>query len=105
LINVHARLRGAPPLPPVGERVRHTFLSCLAVEAGDPALERQVSAALVAAVYNAASAAGDHYLMVGLAEGDPLTEHLTRTYRPILLPSRLYLAHWEDGASAAAVVD
>ncbi|HXF60572.1 MAG TPA: hypothetical protein VNK95_03075 [Caldilineaceae bacterium] len=105
LVNLQARLRGAPPLPPVGGRVRHTFLSCLAVAPGDPAWARQASAALLAAVYNAASAAGDHYLMVGLADGDPLAAHLTRVYRPILLPSRLYLAHWEDGASAAAAVD
>lgn len=99
-VNAAAWVLGRPPLPPVGAQVRFAFLSHLAVDGDDP----QVAAALIAAVYNAAVAAGDHYLMLGLAADDPRRAWL-RPYAIIDLPSRLYLASWEDGEAVAAAVD
>jgi hypothetical protein len=99
-INAAGWVLGRPPLPPVGAQVRFAFLSHLAVDGDDP----QVGAALIAAVYNAAATAGDHYLMLGLAADDPRRAWLDR-YVTVDLPSRLYLASWEDGHAAAAAVD
>jgi hypothetical protein len=104
-INTAARLQAGPMLPPVGEPVHHVYLSHLAAATGDADLDRQVRITLLAAVYNAAAAAGDQFLMVGAAADDPFNDHVRRHYRTIALPSRLFLAYWKDGAEAVAAVD
>jgi hypothetical protein len=106
-INSAARLQGGLTLPPVGEPVRHVYLSHLAAATGDAQRDCQVQAALLAAAYNAAVAAGDSFLLVGVAADDPLDDHVRGGYRTIPLPSRLFLAYWEgcrnDEAAVAAV--
>jgi hypothetical protein len=105
LINAAARIAGGPMLPPVGEPVRHGYLSHLAAATGDANRDCQVRETLLAAVYNAAAAAGDQFLMVGAAADDPFNDHVRRHYRTIALSSRLYLAYWEEDAEAVAAVD
>jgi hypothetical protein len=65
----------------------------------------RVFAALLAAVYNAALARGCSYFMLGLSEANPLRPVLTRAYRHVAYPSRLYLVAWEDGLEAIEQVD
>jgi hypothetical protein len=99
-INLIARLGFAPHLPAIGEAVRHSFASHLAVDDDDP----QVAAALLAAVYNSAVQAGDGYLMVGLDSEHPLTK-LMRSYRREVNATQLFLATWGDEAALARRVE
>lgn len=99
-VNLLARVGLAPRLPAVGEPVRHAFASHFAVDNDDP----QVAAALLAAVYNDAVAAGDDYLMLGLDTEHPWTG-LTRRYRRVVYATQLFLATWDDEIKLARQVD
>jgi hypothetical protein len=99
-INLIARFGFAPHLPAIGEAVRHSFASHWAVDDDDPL----VAAALLAAVYNSAVQAGDHYLMVGLDSEHPLTK-LMRSYRLVVYATQLFLATWGDEVALARGMD
>jgi hypothetical protein len=101
VINAAARLGGWAPLPAPGRPMRHLYASHLAVDGDDPA----VFAALLRALYNHAAERGYEYLMLGLAEANPLCGAVTRAYRQTTYTSQLYLATWDDGCEAIAQVD
>jgi hypothetical protein len=100
LINIAARLGLAPRLPALGEQVRLTFASHLAVDNDDP----QVAAALLASVYNDAVKAGDDYLMLGLDSEHSFTR-LVRRYRRVVYATQLFLATWDDEVELARQMD
>jgi hypothetical protein len=87
-------------LPAPGTRLRSCYASHRAIDDDDPA----IFAALLRAVYNRAVRQGQHYLTIGLGEGDPLRSVLAG-HRATTYLSGLYLAAWEDGEAAAFQVD
>jgi hypothetical protein len=90
----------APRLPALGQQVRHSFASHLAVDNDDP----QVAQALLAAVYNRAVQAGDDYLMLGLDTDHPFAR-LARRYRRVVYATQLFLATWGEQVELARRVD
>jgi hypothetical protein len=99
-INIAAKVGLAPYLPAIGETVRHSFASHLAVDNDDP----QVAAALIAAVYNSAVQAGDNYLMLGLDIDHPLGK-LLRRYRRVVYATQLFVATFGEQADLAQWLD
>ena len=99
-INLLARFGLAPYLPGVGETIRHSFASHLAVDNDD----LRVGAALLAATYNSAVEAGDGYLMLGVDTDHPFTE-LARRYRRVVYATQLFIAAWGDGEAFADQLD
>lgn len=99
-INLLARLGLAPYLPAVGETIRHSFASHLAVDNDDPT----VGAALLAATYNSAVAAGDNYLMLGLDTEHPFAK-VVRRYRRVVYATQLSVATWGDVEAFADRLD
>ena len=99
-VNVAARLGLAPRLPSIGEQVRHAFASHFAVDNDDP----DVAAALLAAVYNDAVAAGDDYLMLGLDSNHSLNA-IVRPYRHVVYGTQLCLAAWGADVELARQVE
>lgn len=98
-VNLAAKLGLAPRLPAVGEQVRLSFASHLAVDNDDA----QVASALLAAVYNDAVSAGDDYLMLGLDSEHSFTQ-LARRYRRVVYATQLFLAAWDEDVEAARQV-
>lgn len=92
LYNLGAKLRGRPPLPPIGEEIRYCYASFVCVAGDDPEIFR----ALLEAVLARAAARGHSYLMIGFTERDPLLIPARRLPH-IAYPSRLFLAAWENG--------
>ncbi len=80
-----------PPLPDVGAEIRYGYAAFTCVAEDDV----EVFRALLRALYNLTAQRGCHYLMIGLAERDPLLP-LARAYAHIAYPSRLYLADWGE---------
>lgn len=87
-----ARLLRASPLTPPGEIMPLAFASCIRVAGDDPAVMR---ALLQASVKNA-YARGKAYLMLGLADGDPLLPIVKHTLH-VTYHSDLYALSWSDG--------
>lgn len=100
-VNLLAPVLGLPRLPAVGERLRHAFLSHLAVRDEDPAVCR-------ALLLTAANRSLEHhfaYLTLGLAERHPLSEVVRRTFRHLQYRSLLYVVSWPDGQGAVQALD
>jgi hypothetical protein len=89
--NLVARLLGAQPLTPPGQAMPLAFASCICVADDDPAVMR----VLLSACAQSAFKRGKAFLMLGLADDDPLLavarRHLHITYR-----SDLFVASWSD---------
>lgn len=68
LVDLALRVRGARPLPRLGERVRHASATFVCVLDDDP----EVFAALLGSALREARRRDLHYLMVGLCDEDPL---------------------------------
>lgn len=85
-----ARLIGARPLPAVGEEIESAYAALVCVAADDP----QVFAALLRELRRRAAERGLAYVMVGLAEDDPLLRTARRTLH-IPYRSDLFVASWE----------
>lgn len=100
MVNLLAKAGLAPHLPAVGEQVKNSFASHLAVDNDDPA----VAAALLAAVYNDAVQQGDQYLLLGLDPEHQLTK-VVRSYRRIVYATQLFLAAWDEQVEAARRLD
>jgi hypothetical protein len=98
-VNLLAWCGLAPRLPAVGEPIHHAFASHLAVDDDDP----QITAALLAAVYNRAVQAGDNYLMVGLDSDHPFTSGM-RGFRYVVYATQLFLATWGAEIETARAV-
>jgi hypothetical protein len=101
LLNLTAKLGWWPVLPPLHTPFQFRFASHLAVDADDP----HVFAALLRALYNQAVQRSDHYLMIGLAAGNPFTPVVKRSYPIVSYASQIYLAAWGDGLDALAQID
>lgn len=89
--NTAAYVRGLPPLPPVGGRIRSLYASLVSAADDDP----RILAQLVDAVRRDWSGRGYDYLLVGLATDSPLNRAMrSRTARR--LTSIIYLVAWPD---------
>jgi hypothetical protein len=80
-----ARLLGAQPLTPPGQAIPLVFAACTCVAGDDPAVMR----ALLAACAHRAHLRGKAYLMLGLADGDPLLA-VVRPWLHVTYRSDLY---------------
>jgi hypothetical protein len=97
-VNALARLTGIPRLPPAGEPLDLRIGACLCVADDRP----EVLAALLSAAWRRLCAGT--LVSVGLHERDPLLP-FAAAVRHRALRSRLYAAHWEDGAADFAALD
>lgn len=93
-----ARLLGARPLTPPGQAIPLAFAACLRVAGDDPRTMR----ALVATAAAAARERGKAFLMVGLADADPL---LTVVRRFLHVPYRSDLVALSWSGDPAARLD
>lgn len=91
IYNLAARLLRASPLTPPGEVMPLAFASCICVAGDDPAVMRELTSACVREAY----ARGKAYLMLGLADGDPLLPAAKR-YLHVTYHSDLYALAWDD---------
>lgn len=89
--NVGSRLIGAQSLPAIGEHIRSAYASFICVARDD----LRVFRALLRHAYVLATERGYAYLMLGLAERDPLLP-VAVEYPHISYHSRLYTVCWED---------
>ncbi len=86
-----ARLLGACPLTPPGQAIPLAFASCVCVADDDPAVMR----ALLSACAMSARKRGKAFLMIGLADDDPLLA-VARRYLHVTYHSDLFAASWSD---------
>ena len=93
LYNLGLRSVGAQPLPSPGEKIRLAYASFISIANNNPAIFQ----VLLRHVYHLAAERQVAYLMVGLAENDPLLP-TARRYWHIPYPSRLYTVCWENEA-------
>ena len=98
--NAWARWRGQPRLPPPGAAFRCLTAALPLVGDNDPV----VFTALLDALAENRCDSHCEYLMLGLAEADPLLAAL-RTRPAIRYTTRLFLACWEDGELMRAGLD
>jgi len=91
-----ARLLGARPLTPPGEAMSLSFAACTSVADDDP----QVMRALVGACARRAFERGHAYLMVGLADGDPLLP-VVRRWPHVTYHSDIFALSWDTDPAAA----
>jgi len=96
--DVAARLLGARPLTPPGEAMPLAFAACIAVAGDEPETMR----ALLSACARHARERGKAYLMVGLADGDPLLPVVKRRLH-VAYHSDLYALSWT--ADPARILD
>lgn len=87
-----ARLLGASPLTPPGQVMPLAFSACICV-AGD---DLNVMKALTSACVKNARERGKAYLMLGLADNDPLLPAV-KCYLHVEYHSDLYALSWSDG--------
>lgn len=93
-----ARLVGTRPLTAPGEAMPLSFSACIAVADDDP----QVMRALVGACATRAFERGHAYLMVGLADGDPLLP-VVRRWPHVTYHSDIFAFSWD--ADPAGMLD
>jgi hypothetical protein len=94
--NLAARLIGAHPLTPPGEAIQTAFAACICIRGDDPA----VMQALLADCTRRACEQGKAYLMVGLADEDPLLPAVQK-YLHITYRSDLFAVSWSEEALRA----
>ena len=99
-LNAIAPLTGVPHLPRVGQRLDFVYLSHFAVD-DDRA---DVAIALVAAARAALSADID-YAVIGIGNGNPVSDALVRRFRPRVYRSDLYVASWADGHARVGSIE
>ena len=86
-----ARLLGAQPLTPPGEAIPLAFAACICVAEDD----HNVMRALLAACIRNARERGKAFLMLGLADRDPLLP-IARRYLHIPYHSELFVVSWSE---------
>ena len=96
--DVAARLIGARPLTPPGGAIALAFAACTSIAGDDPNVMR----ALLGAATARARAMGKAFLMLGLADDDPLLA-VARPWLHVTYHSDLFLLAWD--ADPAAAVD
>jgi hypothetical protein len=95
LYDLAARAVGARPLTPPGEAIPLAFAACVCVADDDPDVMRM----LVSAATRAAYEGGKAYLMVGLADADPLLA-AARAFVHFTYRSDLYALSFDDDPAA-----
>ncbi len=98
--NLGLRLLGARPLPPPGEELRMAYASFVCMENNDA----RIFSLLLRHVHNLAAQRGYAYLMVGLAENDPLLAP-ARNLLHLSYKSILYTICWDDAAGWHSALD
>jgi hypothetical protein len=83
---VIAPFTGMHPLPKIGDPIEYGYGAFICIKDNDPALFR----ILLNGIYNIAAERKKHYLLIGLAENDPLLEE-AKKYRHISYSSIIYL--------------
>lgn len=91
-----ARLGGAQPLTPPGEAIPLAFAACICVLDDDAHVMR----ALLSSCARSAHERGKAYLMLGLADDDPLLA-VARRWLHVAYRSDLYALSWSDDPAAA----
>jgi hypothetical protein len=91
LYDLVAQLLGAQPLTPPGQAIPLAFASCICVADDDPAVMR----ALLSACAQSALKRRKAFLMLGLADDDPLLP-VARRYLHITYRSDLFAVSWSD---------
>lgn len=91
LYDIGARLVGARPLTPIGEAISFAFAVCVCVANDDLVVMR----ALLAASMAAARARGKAYLLIGLADSDPLLTVVRRSLH-VAYRSNLFAVSWSS---------
>ena len=94
--NALARVVGAPALPAIGGVIPQAFAALACVAGDDPRIFRL----LLERVAARAADRGCGYLLVGLAEGDPLAAGIDH-WPSIRYESDLYACSWTDPAPGA----
>ncbi|OGO57535.1 MAG: hypothetical protein A2V85_13545 [Chloroflexi bacterium RBG_16_72_14] len=94
--DVAARLIGAQPLTPPGAAIALAFAACTCVAGDDPDVMR----ALLGAATARARAMGKAFLMLGLADDDPLLR-VARPWLHVTYHSDLFLLAWDVDPTAA----
>jgi hypothetical protein len=101
LFNVVAPLLRQPRLPLPGQQIQSAFVSHIAVPHDD-------EEALLALLGHAARQAGElgiDYLMLGLADRNPLCGAIQKRFSCHRYESMIYLVYWEDGREFASTID
>lgn len=101
LFNIAAPLLRHPRLPAPGETIESAFLSHLSVDADD----EESLLALVGAAARKARSRGIDYIMVGLAERNPLCSLLERRFSCHRYESMIYMVYWDDGRDIVSTID
>jgi hypothetical protein len=101
LYNLAAPVMRRPRLPPPGAGLNHAFLSHLAVSPDDS----EAALALVRSACLEAGRRGIDYVLVGLAERNPLCRVLAGRFPCHRYTSIMYVVYWEDGKKAAEMID
>lgn len=91
LYNLASALSPLKPLPPVGARVPHLYLSCIAIAQDDLSLFK----ALLRFAYNDLRTGPWHYAIAGLHERDPLAPALA-DYRSIAAAGLLFKVDFDQ---------
>jgi hypothetical protein len=93
--NLVARLLGAQPLTPPGQAISLAFAACICIADDDPSVMR----ALLSACAQHARQRGKAFLMLGLADNDPLLA-VARQSLHITYHSDLYAGSWSEESLA-----
>jgi len=101
LINIGARVFGRPILPSVNTKIKHAYLSHLAVDQDD----QDIYLPLLRTVFNQAVHHGHSYLMLGLCDHHPLLDITQRAYAHLDYTSILYLVSWSKEHNPVADLD
>ena len=93
--NLGARLLGAPPLTPPGQAIPLAFAACICIAGDEPIVMR----ALLSACARSARQRGKAFLMLGLADEDPLLA-VARRWLHVTYRSDLFAVSWSDEPAA-----
>jgi len=92
LYNLYAKLKGVPPLPPIGSYIQNIYGSFIAIEDND----REVFHALLNSIKERWSNRGFSYIAIGFHEKHPLHGELLKSLSQ-KLESVLYEVYWDEG--------
>lgn len=99
--NLFSPLFSRPRLPAPGARLESGFLSHLVVEPDD----HSTTVALIRQACRKAVQRGLDYVMIGVAERNPICKIIRRNFSCHSYLSMLYVVYWEDGKSEAEKLD
>jgi len=101
LINVAAAISGRPRLPALGEALSNGFIAHVAADLDRPEFVEW----FINLLHGPGHTWGIDYFVIAFDARDPRLPHLRKRFRPREYRSRLYAAHWEDGAELARNLD